>query len=158
MDLRLERLVDTGACTLGWLHLPNGSHLHTLERPWQNNDPAGDGDDLISCVPAGRYVLEPHPSRQFGKTWALVNPRLNVVHWASEIPKGARDNWRATCLIHNGNWVRDVVGCIALGLSRRMQSEHGPMVTESGAAMRLFRELLGPMTRGHTLTIEGTTK
>jgi hypothetical protein len=157
VDLKLTRLRDDGKRTTGKL-FAGELVLHTMERPWLNNDPANDGDDLISCVPPGQYLLVPHASAKFGQTWALVNHKLQVVHQPADIPPKAEGNWRAAILIHTGNWVRDVIGCIAVGLGANHPAKDEPMVTQSRQAMAQLRELLGPMTRGHQLTIEGPPK
>lgn len=149
MDLRLTRLEDDGACTIGKLHLPDSRVFWTIERPWLDNA-VGQ-----SCVPAGVYDLVPHASERFGRTWALVNRALRVVHQPGDIPANATGIWRSAILIHVGNWSKDLRGCIAPGLGHRRRSEHGQMVTESAKAMRELRTLLGPMTRGHRITIEG---
>lgn len=157
MDLKLTRLRDDGTRTTGKLFV--GDHvLHTIERPWQNNDPANDGDELISCVPPGQYLLVPHRSKEFGQTWALVNHKLQVVHQPADFPAQRTGNWRAAILIHHGNWVRDVIGCIAVGKGAMHPAKDEPMVTQSRQAMALLREILGPMTRGHQLLIEGPPK
>jgi hypothetical protein len=157
MNLHLTRLRDDGVRTTGKLTVGD-LVLHTIERPWLNNNPANDGDDLISCVPPGQYLLVPHASAKFGKTWALVNHKLQVVHQPADIPRNATGNWRAAILIHTGNWVRDVIGCIAVGLGANHPAKDEPMVTQSRQAMALLRETLGPMTRGHQILIEGPTK
>lgn len=158
MDLRLIRLNDDGVRTMGRLYVGDELALYTIERPWQNNDPANDGDELISCVPPGQYVLLPHSSAKFGATWALVNRQLHVVYQPGDIPRDAEGNWRAAILIHKGNWVRDVIGCIAVGMAAMHPAQDEPMVTRSREAMAALREALGPMTRGHRITIEGPPK
>lgn len=158
MDLRLIRLKDDGVRTIGKLYAGDDLVLHTIERPWQNNDPAGDGDELISCVPPGTYDLVPHSSTKFGQTWALVNRQLQVVHQPADFPKNRQGNWRAAILIHSGNWVKDVIGCIAVGRGAAHTPPNEPMVTQSRPAMSDLRKLLGPMTRGHRITIEGPAK
>lgn len=152
MDLHLTRIEDDGACTIGKLALPDGQVFFTVERPWIGN--------LVgrSCVPAGDYDLVPHASQRFGRTWALVNRRIKVVHQPADIPADADGLWRSAILIHVGNWSKDLRGCIAPGMGYKRRSEHGQMVTQSTMAMRHLRNLLGPMTRGHRIFIEGVRK
>lgn len=152
MDLRLTRIEDDGNCTIGKLALPDDKVFFTVERPWIGN--------LVgrSCVPAGQYDLVPHASARFGRTWALVNRQLRVVHQPADIPADAEGVWRSAILIHVGNWSKDLRGCIAPGLGYKRRSEHGQMVTQSTVAMRHLRSLLGPMTRGHRIIIEGIQK
>jgi hypothetical protein len=69
---------------------------------------------------------------------ALVNPGFGVYHQRED---RINDVGRFLILIHAGNWVDDVVGCIAPGI-RRTVTERGPMVTASRRAMRQLMEWL----------------
>ena len=51
-----------------------------------------------------------------------------------DIPVG--EIGRYLILIHVGNWVRDVVGCIAPALTQVIDKDDEPMVGSSSAAMR----------------------
>jgi len=106
--------------------------LQTVEQPWLNNEP------FHSCIPAGTYTLEPHNSPKHPNVWALVNLNLGISH-------EPREGYRDDCLIHVGNFVHDVEGCIAVGLHRS-----GDMVTNSKDAIELLRSVL---VSRNTLTI-----
>lgn len=119
--------------TLGWL-VYGDLRLATIEPPWIPVQEHRGGKPSESCVPDGRYELEPHETEGFPNVWALVNPDLDVHHWWAPVGRYA-------ILIHQGNWVRDVVGCIAVGL------RHGELggqraVLDSADAMELLRDAL----------------
>lgn len=116
--------------------------LHTIERPWIHTPEHRGGKKFESCVPGGRYRMVPHESNRFGKTWALVNPDLDVHHHDT-------GSGRYAILIHVGNRVADVVGCIAVD----MDSAPG-IVLQSKKAMTILRKLV-PWEE-HTLDIVRT--
>lgn len=93
-------------CTLGELVIDD-LRLATIERPWRQN--AND----VSCVPEGVYDVVCHQRPKGERAYALVNPALQVYRYATDIPSGQPG--RFLILIHLGNWVEDVVGCIAPG-------------------------------------------
>ena len=103
-----------------------------------------------SCVPIGSYRVIPHHSVNFPNTYALVNHELGVWYQPYEIPAGQK--WgRSAILIHVGNRVRNVIGCIAVG------KEHGelggePAVLRSRLAMRELDQILN--RQSHTLIIQ----
>lgn len=69
--------------------------LHTMERLWADNA------QRVSCIPAGRYLVEATLSKRFKrKMYCLV---------------GVPD--RAGIRIHPANWPDELEGCIALGTS-----------------------------------------
>lgn len=149
MTLTLVRHAYLPTLTLGRLYA--GEHvLATLERPWLPN-PAGPGGlPRQSCIPDGTYRLQSHHSDRYPHVYALVNEALGVYY--QERPIGQQ--WgRTAILIHVGNRVRDVIGCIAVGL------QHGelggePAVLSSVIAMDLLRTTLGRSR--HALTIRPT--
>lgn len=116
---QLIRDLDDGHCTRGRMLLPGGVWFYTLERPWLNNRKG------VSCIPTGTYhaVWRKRPSG----IWT---------YWLCDVPD------RSFILIHTGNVVAHVQGCIMLGLSRgRLKGE--PAVFNSGTAVRKFEEILG---------------
>ena len=147
--LILSRSTGDTERTLGNLYLP-GVTFATLERPWIENPEGPGGMPRKSCVPPGAYVLFPHHSKNFPNTYAIANADLGVYYQPGDIPKGQK--WgRSAILIHVGNRVRNVIGCIAIG------KEHGeiqgePAVLRSTLAMRELDALL--KRQSHTLVIE----
>ena len=114
-----------------------GVAMHTIELPWIPTDPGGKPEK--SCVPAGRYQLIPHTRANGDEVRALVNHGLGVYHYAAERPHRVG---RYLILIHVGNWVTDIIGCIAPGLDRTV-TDAGPMVTKSRKAMSALMNWLG---------------
>lgn len=73
----------------------------TVERPWLNNKPRE------SCIPDGIYQMEWYNSPKFGPTWALIGDTVSLFPEAGKA--------RSAILIHKGNTMDDLLGCIALG-------------------------------------------
>lgn len=149
MRLILSRSTSDEHRTLGNLYAP-GITFATIERPWLPSPEGPGGMRRQSCVPCGAYILQPHHSKNFPNTYALVNPDLGVWYQPYEIPVGQK--WgRSAILIHVGNRVRNVIGCIAIG------KEHGeiggePAVLRSTQAMRELDKILN--RHSHTLVIQ----
>ena len=95
-DFLLLRYEDEGKRTFGVLKMPDDELLHTLECPWQDNEP------WVSCIPSGRYSLAVWESPKHGRC-------LKIIGCEPE---------RTNCLFHAGNVVEDVTGCIAVGTYR----------------------------------------
>lgn len=127
-ELTLIRELHSDTETQGVLEFGD-TKLFTIERPWIPSDPGGKSRE--SCVPAGRYILRPHRRPDGLESVALVNPG-HAVYYLSE--DRLSDVGRFLILIHSGNWVENVVGCIAPGLTRTT-SDRGPMVTSSRSSM-----------------------
>lgn len=122
--------------TMGTLSMPD-RELDTIERPWIPSDPGGKPRE--SCVPAGLYQLSFHTRPSGDRVLALTNEGLAVFYRADDRPAGVG---RYLILIHVGNWVSDIIGCIAPGLSRGVSSK-GDMVTSSRLAMQAIMEYVG---------------
>ena len=129
----LTRYESTSSGTFGVLKLGH-STLHTIERPWLNNKP------FESCIPPGEYSLVPFTRPNGDNVYALVGGSVSL-----DKTDGYK---RYLILIHSGNYMTDVVGCIAPGMSR-----DGNMVTQSKKAMGKIMALLSGI-EPHTLTIE----
>jgi hypothetical protein len=141
--LTLERYCYSETETEGWLWIDDDTRLHTIERPWKGGAPGGV--PFVSCVPDGRYDLDPFVRSNGDVVLRLQNPDLGVYHNADDRPSG---KGRYAVLIHVGNYVDDVVGCIAPGLDRIIHRGR-PMVTNSRKAMEAVM-----LTRAKTLDIE----
>lgn len=146
--LTLPRFAYLPDATLGWL-VAGVERFATLERPWLKH-PDGPGGQLSrSCVPDGEYRMRPHDTRKFPGTYAIVNEDLGV--WYTRRPPGQQ--WgRTGILIHVGNYVSDLEGCIALGMSHAKAPDGRWMVTRSKVAMTKLREIVGRAGR-HELLI-----
>lgn len=73
----------------------------TVERPWLNNKARE------SCIPDGEYDLQWYNSPKFGPTWAVIGGDITLF----PTPTSSR----SAILIHKGNTMDDLLGCIALG-------------------------------------------
>lgn len=70
----------------------NGFQCYGMELPWKDNK----ADE--SCIPAGAYECAVGESPKFGKVYGL-----------KAVPG------RVDILFHPANWIRQLLGCIALG-------------------------------------------
>lgn len=137
------------ACTGVWSFDLCVDTFYAIELPWRNN--AHD----TSCVPAGTYALIPYFSpKHNAQTWCLHNPALSV-YGTDPVPAGGRDH----CEIHSANWAEQLLGCIALGLDHQpmydpLTGKVEPAVEHSKDAIARLLVILGPMSSGHTLTID----
>lgn len=152
MKLILERFSYADTEVEGKLLLPDGARLATIEQPWRKN-PNGfpGGKPFESCIPDGKYSLEPWVRPSGDECWIMINPDLGVYRHPHDLP--AVDGGRYLCLIHTGNWAHDVVGCIAPGW-RRHHSERRTVL--SRVAMNALNRVLGRRD-SHTLVIKPAT-
>lgn len=75
----------------------------TVERPWLDNKARE------SCIPEGTYTMQRYQSPKFGDTWALIGDTVSLY------PEPGKA--RSAILIHAGNTMDDLLGCVALGRS-----------------------------------------
>ena len=113
MEIELQRLTHSNNQVLGKLTV-NGSRYDTLELPWKNNAPR------VSCIPAGRYEVVKRNSPKYGDHFHVLN-----------VPN------RSYILIHHGNYNRDTLGCILVGIGVKDINGDGELdVVNSRAAMK----------------------
>ena len=116
-DIYLTRLKDNGIETMGFMTIATGGQslsLQTLELPWKYNQPN------ISCIPPGVYAFEKWYSPTFKTTV------IRLLH----VPE------RSNILIHPANFVRQLRGCIAPGISTKDIDGDGELdVTKSKQAL-----------------------
>lgn len=151
MKLILIRDYHGDDCTQGKLYLQTPGEDYecfTMERPWIPLPGYKGGLSGKSCVPQGVYKLEVHSSEAHPKTWALVNPALDVVHYEDKERSGVR----CLVLIHVANYARELRGCIAPGRQRTTDASLTKMVSQSKLAMADIQRLV-PWTNDHTLEI-----
>ena len=99
MKLILKRISDNGIETNGRFTLLSDSGQVlltgvTMELPWKNNA------HKVSCIPAGKYHAEPRVSEAHGHHFHVLN-----------VPG------RDMILVHEGNYVRNFLGCIGVGVN-----------------------------------------
>ncbi len=101
---KLERFAYSPMGTFGKLTLETSNETFTcftVERPWQNNEA------MKSCIPEGKYDLVWYNSPKFGRTLAVVGNTVSLF---------PDSNYkRSAILIHAGNTMDDLLGCIAPG-------------------------------------------
>ncbi|AUR95369.1 hypothetical protein NVP1239O_25 [Vibrio phage 1.239.O._10N.261.52.F6] len=115
-----------------------GDHVcDFLERPWYNNKPS------VSCIPEGTYKLTPHDSPTFGYCYILEAETLGV---------GKHKGLRTHILIHKGNTIDDVKGCLVPGVDFGVVNGKWAVVNSTKAFNDLMTEFNGD---NHTLIIEG---
>lgn len=110
--------------TLGTLIVQAGNmrevEIDTLELPWKMNQ------RNISCIPEGVYQAEKYESEKHGKCFHVKDVEN-----------------RTGILIHPANFVRELRGCIAPGLSHADIDQDGIIdVTSSRKAMDILLEKL----------------
>jgi len=146
--LRLTREVMTDSSSRGLLEIldsdgETASRLFTIEKPFVPSASGGKaGEGFKSCISPGVYSLGAFVRPNGDKVWVLSNPDLDVFKLDTDIPPARKGKGRFLILIHAGNRARDVVGCIAPGLSHRKDADGTPMVTSSRDAMKLLHKAL----------------
>ena len=128
--MHLERFNYGPTETEGYLWLDDDTFVYTLERPWVGGHPGGT--PFESCVPDGKYELIKHTRPNGDKVYALRNKKLGVYYTKDEM---GDNEGRYLILIHSGNYVDDVVGCVAPGLARTIYNNRR-MVASSKRAMK----------------------
>ena len=136
MIITLERFAYLSDCTRGVLHVGTDA-FQTVERPWVRNPDGKGGTPFESCIPDGTYRLRGYTRPSGKKAFILSNPDQGVYEQQEDMG-GAIG--RYLILIHPGNTVADVVGCIAPGLTGGERS-----VGSSRNAMLKLHELLDGM-------------
>jgi hypothetical protein len=124
--LTLSRFSYSDEGTFGYLYLPDGSTLATVERPWLGNK-AG-----VSCIPVGEYTCAPRWYNRGGY------PAIEVLH----VP------YRTHILFHVANFVHEVKGCI--GVNTTFGWNKGQMCGSN--SKRAFNALMEQM-RGQTFKL-----
>jgi len=135
-DIIQYRWFDDGKVCLSLVKY-KGGFCYLLERPWIPSERPG-GKPFESCVPTGRYRMEPFKRPSGEQVWRLINEDLGVYAEQKDLP--APGKGRFLILWHVGNNVADVVGCGAPGLGQELLP---PMVTQSAKAMDRLMESMG---------------
>jgi len=133
MIIDLKRFAYLSDCTRGTLRIGNDS-FQTVERPWIVNPEGKGGLPFESCIPDGEYRLRAFTRPSGKKAFILSNAECGVFEQDNDRDGGLG---RYLILIHPGNTVDDVVGCIAPGLTG---GDH--FVKDSRKAMLKILELL----------------
>lgn len=100
-EARLTRFAYTPYGTFGRIRV-GGKEFFTVERPWNNNE------SNVSCIPEGTYTLRMRDSGVVSRSTGGAYSR----GWEVTNVKG-----RSFIMIHPGNTLDDLQGCIAPGKS-----------------------------------------
>jgi hypothetical protein len=127
MSFKLVRTETSDKGTFGKLFVDSRVMFYTCELPWNDNQ------RKVSCIPVGTYKAKLRNSPKYNDHWHL-----------QDVPN------RSMILIHHGNTIKDIEGCILVGLGRG-EVDGLPAVTSSRRAMELMRQVF---PREFMLTIE----
>lgn len=117
-SIEITRCTTSDNGTFGVMSKDGAPLCVTCELPWKYNE------KKKSCVPVGKYVCKPYSSSRFPNVWELQDVR-------------GRDK----ILIHWGNTIRDIEGCILVG--RSFAEFNGiPGVTNSKLIFEQLRKVL----------------
>lgn len=114
----LQRTKLTKYGTRGVLFYDNERIAHTLENPWLNNQ------RQISCIPVGEYRVRSYSSEKYPDHWILENVES-----------------RSYILIHEGNTVKDTLGCILVG-DTISQHNNKPAIRNSKRTLNNLKNIL----------------
>ena len=91
--LTLNREIESNRGVLGVLRTADGEQVcKTLELPWKKNK------RNVSCIPWGTYRVTDYTSSKYSSAFVVLN-----------VPG------RSGILIHAGNFISDIEGCILVG-------------------------------------------
>ena len=133
MRIEVLRTIDNGKQTNGVLYVENDGTIvfecYTLELPWKDNQ------RRVSCIPQGTYKAVKHRSPKFG----------NSV-WIKDVPN------RSEILIHPANYVRQLLGCIAVG--KDLKDIDGDGLEDTTSSRNTMKELLELLPDSFEVKIE----
>lgn len=94
IHVKITRGHKSSSVTMGMLKIDGLEHkpIYTLELPWKENK------SDVSCIPEGRYLCKPYSSEKYKDVYEIT---------------GVKD--RSKILLHQGNTVDDIKGCIICG-------------------------------------------
>ena len=113
--ITLNRFLSTEKGTLGFI---KELEIFSLELPWKNNE------HNTSCIPTGSYNISDYHSDHF-----------KVAYKLSCVPN------REGILIHRGNAISDIKGCIIVGTNADFRNE-GYYVWSSNQAFDKLRNYI----------------
>jgi hypothetical protein len=121
MNYKIIRQPSDDKQTLGAFYDPQGKELcKTLELAWKENR------QRVSCIPKGIYTVVKRTSPKYKEHFHI-----------KDVPN------REWILIHNGNFHRQILGCILVGKDHADIDKDGYKdVTSSVATMKMLNETL----------------
>lgn len=118
LNITLKRICSSDKGTFGVLINDMIPICVTCELPWKNNQ------KKISCIPVGTYQCKPYSSDKYPDVWEVTG-----------VPN------RDAILIHKGNTINDIQGCILVGQSFGMLKGL-PAVLNSGVIFTSLQAFL----------------
>lgn len=106
----------------------DGWSCYTVERPWLDNKPR------VSCIPAGAYHLRP---RQSGVVTRASGGRYTRGWEVCDVPG------RTYIMLHPGNTLDDLEGCIAPGAALGMVAGKWAVMSSRDTFAALMSQLAG---------------
>lgn len=124
----------------------DGLERFAIERRWNDNTPYdASNPEQTSCIPEGVYQLN------WRRSGVVERSTGGEFLWGWEVANVPR---RSFIMIHPGNTVRDVVGCIAPG--NAIGSVHSSVAVLNSRAV--FREFMARVTPDREWVINITTE
>jgi len=110
--------------------------IHTLEQEWRPDKTHTGGTNDNSCVPNGTYRLQAFKRPKNGMIVpTLYNNDLGVYRSLIELPP---EGGRFLILMHPGNTVRDIVGCICCGTWKKHPGHVGSSRDAQALVLQAF--------------------
>lgn len=147
MLIVLTRTSAAADCCQGEL-VAGALTLQSIELPWIPAPPGLGGAKGASCVPEGLYQLVRHDTELHPRSFALVNPELDVFHEPADVPPELTPYARVAVLLHVANYPHELQGCIGLGMQKG-----NSCVFKSAIALQRFNMVV-PWMEGHSLRID----
>lgn len=132
--LLIYRVADFGHTMLSVTKL-GAVEFVGIECGWHDNEP------FRSCIPEGHYRLEPHGGERYKDTLAFVNEGLGVAHLQTDSCA------RYACVIHKTRNATALTGCVAFGMSMRLDYSYPTLVDSALAVAHVLSALRWPGMR-----------
>lgn len=112
--------------------------IFTLEQEWRPDETHLGGTNDNSCVPNGKYTLQAFKRPKNGLIVPMLyNNGLGVYRSKIELPP---EGGRFLILMHPGNRVEDITGCMCLGLWKRGPGHVGSSRDAQALIMQAYNE------------------
>ena len=150
MELQLIRYKTSKNGTQGLMLINHEYFCHTLELPWLNNVPN------VSCIVAGRYKLiqrtesgKANKQKIYYIGKPLEKIMSNGMIEISGIPGG-----RSMILIHKGNQIKQIEGCVLIGDHIYTTKSFSKVLTSQQAYDRFYPMVMGELLKGEEVYID----
>ena len=158
MELQLIRYKTSKNGTQGLLLINNRYLCHTLELPWLNNKVR------VSCILAGRYKLIQRTTSSKGdkqKKPTMADKQKNLYKGTplGEIMSNGMIEisgipGRSMILIHKGNKITDIQGCVIIGDNIYTTPSVSNVVASQRVYDRFYPLVMGELLKGEDVYID----